>query len=77
MNNIETVHLHVGLQLIFDESQKDGNNEIWVDFYQLAGFLSANRCEVVRDESTKEWDRKYKMKDPSVPQEPEAMNNAQ
>ena len=77
VNNIETVHLHVGLQLIFDESQKDGNNEIWVDFYQLAGFLSANRCEVERDESTKEWDRKYRMKDPSVPKEPDAMNNAQ
>lgn len=67
VNNIETVHLHVGLQLIFDESQKDGNNEIWVDFYQLAGFLSANRCEAVRDETTKEWDRKYKMIDPVVP----------
>ncbi len=67
VNNIETVHLHVGLQLIFDESQKDGNNEIWVDFYQLAGFLSANRCEVVRDEATKEWDRKYPMIDPAVP----------
>lgn len=67
VNNIETVHLHIGLQLIFDESQKDGNNEIWVDFYQLAGFLSANRCEAVRDEATKEWDRKYKMIDPVVP----------
>ncbi len=67
VNNIKTVHLHVGLQLIFDESQKDGNNEIWVDFYQLAGFLSGHRCEVERDNLTKEWDRKYDMKDPVVP----------
>lgn len=67
VNNIKTVHLHVGLQLIFDESQKDGNNEIWVDFYQLAGFLSGHRCEVERDDLTKEWDRKYDMKDPVVP----------
>ena len=28
-NNIDTPHLHFGLQLIFDESQKEGNNEIW------------------------------------------------
>ena len=67
VNNIKTVHLHVGLQLIFDESQKDGNNEIWVDFYQLAGFLSAHRCEVERNDVSKEWDRKYDMKDPVVP----------
>ena len=66
VNNIETVHLHVGLQLIFDESQKEGNNEIWIDFYQLANFLSVNRSEVIRDDTTKEWSRKYAMKDPSV-----------
>lgn len=66
VNNIETVHLHVGLQLIFDESQKDGDNEIWIDFYQLAKFLSANRCEVVRDDATKEWDRRFELKDPVV-----------
>jgi len=66
VNNIKTVHLHMGMQLIFDESQKDGNNEIWIDFYQLAGFLSGHRCEVERDDSTKEWDRKYNMKDPVV-----------
>lgn len=64
VNNIETVHLHVGMQLIFDESQKDGDNEIWIDLYQIARFLSANRCEVVRDDATKEWDRRYGMKDP-------------
>ena len=66
VNNIKTVHLHMGMQLIFDESQKDGNNEIWIDFYQLAGFLSGHRCEVERDDSTKEWDRKYNMKSPVV-----------
>jgi len=27
-NNIDEPHLHFGIQLIFDESQKDGNNEI-------------------------------------------------
>lgn len=74
VNNIETVHLHVGLQLIFDESQKDGNNEIWIDFYQLASFLNANRAEVVRDEATKEWDRKYDMKDPMVPEKADSVS---
>lgn len=55
VNNIETVHLHVGLELIFDENRRENGNEIWVDFYQIARFLSLNRSEVVRDEATKEW----------------------
>ncbi len=45
-NNIEKVHLHFGLQLIFDESQKDGNGEIWVDVYQLVRLLEQHRCSV-------------------------------
>ena len=35
VNNIDTYHLHFGLQLIFDESQREGNHEIWVDVYPL------------------------------------------
>lgn len=66
VNNIDTVHLHVGLQLIFDESQKEGSNEIWVDFYQLARFLSANRSDVVRNDNTKEWYRRFRLVDPAV-----------
>lgn len=63
VNNIETVHLHVGLELIFDEAQRESGNEIWIDFYQIARFLSANRSEAVRDEATKEWHRKYSFRD--------------
>lgn len=66
VNNIDTYHLHFGLQLIFDESQKDGDQEIWIDCYQLVKFLCRNRSEVVRDDATKEWSRAYQIKDPSV-----------
>ena len=65
-NNIDKTHLHFGLQLIFDESQKEGNNEIWVDCYELMKFLSINRSEAAKVEGTKEWSRVYDMKDPSV-----------
>lgn len=34
-------HLHIGLQLIFDESQADGNGEIWIDLYSLTKFWYA------------------------------------
>ena len=54
VNNIKTVHLHVGLQLIFDESQKDGNNEIWIDCYEITRFLAMNRAETVKKQETKE-----------------------
>lgn len=66
VNNIDIIHLHFGLQLIFDESQKDGNGEIWVSCYELVRFLSQNRCETVKDESTKEWHRVHTIIDPAV-----------
>ncbi len=65
-NNIDQTHLHFGMQLIFDESQKDGNNEIWIDCYQIVRFLYQNQSETVRDDATKEWHRLYQMKDPDA-----------
>lgn len=59
VNNIKQPHLHFGMQLIFDESQKEGNNEIWVDVYPLVRLLYRNRCEVVKDQETKEYSRVY------------------
>lgn len=66
VNNIKTTHLHFGVQLIFDESQKEGNNEIWIDCYQLVRFLYRNRSETVKNQETKEWKRVYKTVDPAV-----------
>ena len=69
-NNIETAHLHFGLELIFDESQKDSENEIWVDCYDLVQFLRMNQSEVYKVEGTKEWKRKYGTKDTPAGQNP-------
>lgn len=49
-NNIDTPHLHYGLQLIFDPCQKDGWNQIWIDMYELTKFLYAQRSAVYRGE---------------------------
>lgn len=65
-NNIDTTHLHFGLQLIFDESQKEGSNEIWIDCYSLIRFLSKHRSETQKNPDTKEWFRIQKMKDPAA-----------
>ena len=65
-NNIDTVHLHWGLQLIFDESQKEGNNEIWIDCYALSRFLYKNRSLTEKNQETKEWFRHFQMRDPAV-----------
>ena len=66
VNNIDTVHLHFGLQLIFDESQKEGNNEIWVDCYNLTRFLYQNRSAVQKVGESREWKRTLQMTDPAV-----------
>jgi murein DD-endopeptidase MepM/ murein hydrolase activator NlpD len=47
-NNIKTPHLHFGLQIIFDESQKDGSNQIWVNVYDLVRFLAQHRMPVAK-----------------------------
>jgi murein DD-endopeptidase MepM/ murein hydrolase activator NlpD len=64
INNINTPHLHFGIQLIFDESQKESNNEIWIDCYQIIQFLNRNRSETVKDPDTKEYSRVYNFIDP-------------
>ena len=46
VNNIETVHLHFGMQLVFDESQKECNSEIWIDVYNIVRLLSNHRSSV-------------------------------
>ena len=46
INNIETVHLHFGLQLVFDESQKECNSEIWIDVYDIVRLLSSHRSSI-------------------------------
>ncbi len=66
VNNIKVVHLHWGLQLIFDESQKEGNNEIWIDVYPLTRFLAKHTQAAVKVEGTKEWVRTGDIVDPKV-----------
>ena len=66
VNNIEVTHLHWGLELIFDESQKESNNEIWIDVYPLTRFLAKHTQPAVKVEGTKEWVRANCIKDPEV-----------
>ena len=62
VNNIETVHLHFGLELIFDESQKECNSEIWIDVYQIVRLLSRHRSSVVKA-ADGTWQRVYAYRD--------------
>ena len=39
VNREDYKSLHSKMQLIFDESQEDGNNEIWIDVYNIIEFL--------------------------------------
>ena len=61
VNNIETVHLHFGLELVFDESQKECNSEIWIDVYDIVRLLNRHRSSVGKIDG--KWQRKYPYKD--------------
>ena len=64
VNNIETVHLHFGMQLVFDESQKECLSEIWVDVYDIVRLLSRHRSSLER--TGQNWQRKYPFQDLDV-----------
>ena len=61
VNNIETVHLHFGMELIFEEWQKECNNEIWIDVYPLVRLLSHHRCSYTKENGI--WKRCYPIED--------------
>ena len=61
VNNIETVHLHFGLQLVFDECQKECNSEIWVDVYDIVRLLSSHRASY--EKTADGWRRLYPYED--------------
>ena len=63
VNNIESVHLHFGLELIFDESQKECDSEIWIDVYSLCRLLSWHRSSLTYDPEEKIWRRAYPYRD--------------
>jgi len=61
VNNIETVHLHFGLELVFDESQKECNSEIWINVYDIVRLLSAHRSSISK--TADGWQRAYPYRD--------------
>lgn len=65
VNNISAVHLHFGMQLIFDESQKECMSEIWVDVYDIVKLLSNHRSSLQKTENG--WKRVYPYRDLDVP----------
>lgn len=66
-NNISIPHLHYGLQIIFDPSQKDGNNQIWIDLYALTDFFKLQKASVVKNHASNEYDSTNSILDPITP----------
>lgn len=68
VNNIETVHLHFGMELVFDESQKECNSEIWIDVYNIVRLLSTHRSSLRK--TAEGWQRVYPYRDLDVEEYP-------
>lgn len=68
VNNIETVHLHFGMQLVFDEKQKECNSEIWIDVYDIVRLLSNHRSCVKKTKNG--WTRAYPFVDLDIEEYP-------
>ena len=61
VNNIETVHLHFGIQLVFEESQKECLSEIWINAYPIVRLLANHRVSLRHTEQG--WQRVYPYRD--------------
>ena len=57
VNNIQTVHLHFGMELVFEEWQKECNSEIWIDVYNIVRLLNQHRSNLKKEQSS--WKRCY------------------
>ncbi len=68
VNNIETVHLHFGMELVFDESQKECNSEIWIDVYNIVRLLSSHRSSIRK--TADGWERVYPYRDLDIEEFP-------
>ena len=64
-NNIQTVHLHFGMQLVFDESQKECLSEIWIDVYPIIKLLNNHRSSYRKTSCG--WQRVYPFTDLDIP----------
>lgn len=71
VNNIETVHLHFGIQLIFEESQKECLSEIWIDPYDIVRLLSGHRSSLQKTGG--EWKRVYPYRDLDILEYPASL----
>lgn len=66
VNNISESHLHWGMELIFDESQKECDNEIWVNLWAITKLLEKNKSTVIRNNETKEFFRDCEFTEPNL-----------
>lgn len=69
-NNIETVHLHFGIQLVFNESQKECLSEIWIDPYNIVRLLHNHRSSLKKGDNG--WERVYPFVDLDIEFFPQA-----
>ncbi|MGD9566840.1 MAG: M23 family metallopeptidase [Sedimentibacter sp.] len=68
VNNINTPHLHFGMQLVFDESQKEALAEIWIDVYRIVKLLYQSRSPVKYNKDINESERIYDIRFHNVPE---------
>lgn len=59
VNNITQTHLHLGLELVFDEKQKESENEIWINLNAITDLVYTHQSSVLRNNKTKEFTRQY------------------
>ena len=56
------------MELVFDESQKECDSEIWIDVYDIVRLLSSHRSSIKRVDG--KWQRIYAFEDLDIEEYP-------
>lgn len=59
VNGMKNPHLHFGMEIIPEGCERESDREIWIDTYEITKFLKQHKSTVVRNDETKEYNRKY------------------
>lgn len=63
VNGMNHPHLHFGMQIIPEGCERECKAEIWINTYEIIKILQQHKSTVMRNEETKEYNRKYKYLD--------------
>lgn len=63
VNGMNHPHLHFGMEIIPEGSERESDREIWINTYEIIKILQRHKSTVERNDDSKEYNRKFNFLD--------------